>query len=50
MTSLVARIFAWAWSCGALTQLGVILAIGWVWVAASAWQRAGESLRGRGNR
>lgn len=48
MTSLVARIFAVMWGLGPLTQLGVILAVGWTWVIVSAWMRAGESLRGRG--
>jgi hypothetical protein len=44
MTSLAARIFAFAWSFGPLAQLGAILAIGWAWVAVSAWMRAGESM------
>ncbi len=48
MTSLASRIFAWAWSCAPLTQVGLILAVGWAWVAVSAWMRAGELMRGKG--
>ena len=50
MTSLAARLFSWAWAAHPLTQLGVILAIGWAWVLVSSWLRAGDSLRASGER
>lgn len=50
MTSLAARLFAFLWQFGPMTQLAAILAIGWAWVLVSSWLRAGDSLRGTGER
>lgn len=44
--SLAEYLFEWAWAHGPLTQLAAVLALGWLWVFAAAWFRAGESLRG----
>ncbi len=48
--TIAARIFAFLWQFGPMTQVGALLLVAWAYVFVSAWLRAGDSLRGTENR